>query len=123
MSGALRVTCHCGAVELRVVLRDGLNDVARCDCSFCARRQAATVTAHRDNVKIVKGADNLSTYSFGTHTAKHHFCRTCGIYTHHNRRSDTSEVGINAACIDGVNVRDLGDIPWNDGINHPSDAP
>ncbi|WP_102108912.1 GFA family protein [Oceaniglobus roseus] len=117
----LRVTCHCGAVELSVVLEHGLADAARCDCSFCSRRQAAAVTALRGNVEIVKGADRLTTYSFGTHTARHHFCSVCGIYTHHNRRSDTDEVGINAACIEGVDIRALGEIPWNDGVNHPSD--
>jgi len=28
---------------------------------------------------------------------------------------------INAACIDGVKPFELGDIPVNDGVNHPSD--
>jgi len=28
---------------------------------------------------------------------------------------------VNVACIEGVNPRDLGDVPWTDGVNHPSD--
>ena len=121
MSAALKATCHCGAVELRVRLTDGLNSIRRCDCSFCRRRQAAAVTAPLDGVEIVKGADNLTLYQFGTNTAKHYFCKTCGIYTHHQRRSNPNEYGVSAANIEGVNPRDYEPIKWNDGINHPSD--
>ncbi|TYB90365.1 GFA family protein [Oceaniovalibus sp. ACAM 378] len=117
----MRATCHCGAVQLRVTLSDGLNSIRRCDCSFCVRRGAAAVTALRENVEIVQGSDNLSRYQFGTKTAVHYFCKTCGIYTHHNRRSNPKEVGINAACLDGVYLPDLDPIPWSDGRNHPSD--
>ena len=113
--------CHCGAVELRVRLSDGMNTMRRCDCSFCRRRQAAAVTAPLNGVEIVKGADNLSLYTWGTGTAKHYFCKTCGIYTHHQRRSNPNEYGVNAANIEGINPRDFEPISWSDGINHPSD--
>lgn len=121
MSDWRRATCHCGAVELQVRLSDGFNTIRRCDCSFCRRRQAAAVSAPLDGVKVVKGAENLTLYQFGTHTAKHYFCKTCGIYTHHQRRSNPNEFGVNAANIDGVNPRDFEPIPWHDGVHHPSD--
>ena len=85
------------------------------------RRGAAAVTALTDTVHILKGQDNLTLYSFGTKTAQHCFCKTCGIYTHHQRRSDPAETGINLGCIDGVNPRDFEPIAWVDGVNHPSD--
>jgi len=116
-----KLTCHCGAVELRVKLADGLNTARRCDCSFCRRRGAIAVTASLDDVEIVKGEDKLTLYTWGTHTAKHYFCSVCGIYTHHQRRSNPNEYGVNAAAIEGVNPRDLGEVPWSDGVNHPSD--
>lgn len=121
MSDWQKATCHCGAVELSVRLSDGLNTLRRCDCSFCRRRQAAAVSAPLDGAKVVKGADNLSMYQWGTKTAKHYFCKTCGIYTHHQRRSNPNEFGINAANIDGVDIRALEPIGWHDGVNHPSD--
>ncbi|WP_226779283.1 GFA family protein [Oceaniglobus trochenteri] len=117
----MRAACHCGAVVLEVTLSDGMNTLRRCDCSFCVMRGAAAVTAHRDNVAIVQGAENLQCYQFGTKTARHHFCKTCGIYTHHNRRSNPQEVGINAACLDGIHLPDHDPIAWVDGRNHPSD--
>lgn len=116
-----RLTCHCGAVELEVKLADGLNTARRCDCSFCRRRGAAAVTVTLGDLNVVKGADNLTLYTWGTGTAKHHFCKTCGIYTHHQRRSNPNEYGVNMGGIDGVNPALHEPIPWNDGVNHPSD--
>lgn len=114
--------CHCGAVELEVTLApEGLASARRCDCSFCARRGAVAVTVPFDGLRVVKGEDNLTLYTWNTGTAKHYFCKTCGIYTHHRRRSNPNEYGLNAACLDGVNPRDLDPLPWTDGINHPSD--
>lgn len=117
-----KVTCHCGAVELKVTLADGLNTARRCDCSFCRRRTVAAVTVNVGDLEVVKGADNLTLYTFGTSTAQHHFCKTCGIYTHHQRRSNPNEYGINMGGIEGVNPADHKPIVWNDGVNHPSDT-
>lgn len=117
----LRGTCHCGAVELTVTLADGLASARRCDCSFCRRRGAIVVSAPLDQVVIVKGADNLTLYQWGTGTAKHWFCKTCGIYTHHQRRSNPTQYGINTGILDGISPRDFGQVPMMDGVNHPAD--
>ena len=118
----MKAACHCRAVELEVTLTEGLEKVRRCDCSFCARRGAIAVSAPIDGVKIVEGSNNLTLYQWGTKTAKHYFCKTCGIYTHHQRRSNLNEFGVNVAILKGTNPRQLGEIPWVDGINHPSDT-
>lgn len=116
-----RLTCHCGAVEMEVMLSDGFNTARRCDCSFCRRRGAIAVSAPLSGIRIVKGEDRLTLYQWGTMTAKHYFCSVCGIYTHHQRRSNPNEYGVNVACLEGVNPRELGEVGWNDGVNHPSD--
>ncbi|MGZ7341297.1 GFA family protein, partial [Streptococcus pyogenes] len=72
-------------------------------------------------LRVVAGSELLSVYSFNTHTAKHYFCSRCGIYTHHQRRSNPSEFGFNIACLDGVNPFELENIPVMDGIHHPAD--
>ncbi len=118
----IQATCHCGAVTITATLKAPLSSASRCDCSFCRRRQAANVSAPADSLRVIKGQDHLRLYSFGTHTAQHWFCGTCGIYTHHRRRSDPSEIGINLYCIDGAFPQDYEPLPWNDGINHPSDT-
>ncbi|KUP91282.1 GFA family protein [Tritonibacter horizontis] len=120
-----RATCHCGAVTISALLPDGLASASRCDCSFCLRRGAAAVTARTDSLRILQGEENLTLYTWGSHTAQHYFCKTCGIYMYHQRRSDPRQCGINLACIDGGNprhhARTHGEIPWSDGVNHPSD--
>ncbi|MEH6740306.1 MAG: GFA family protein [Sulfitobacter sp.] len=121
MSQSITASCHCGATAIRATLPNGLTDAARCTCSFCRRRQAAAVTALTSSVEIIKGADNLQRYSWHTHTAKHYFCKTCGIYLYHQRRSDPAQCGINLGCIEGVNTWEHEPVPWTDGINHPSD--
>ena len=114
-------TCHCGAVELRVTLTDGLATARRCDCSFCRRRGAPAVSAPLDGVTVVRGEDHLTRYTWGTHTAQHHFCRVCGVYMYHRRRSNPNEYGVNMYAIRGVEPRDHEPLPWADGVNHPSD--
>jgi len=113
--------CHCGSVELEIKLVDGFNTLRRCDCSFCRRRGAAAVSAPLDGIKIIKGAECLTLYQWNTKVAKHYFCSKCGVYTHHQRRSNPNEYGINVGTIEGINPRDFEPIPWVDGVNHPAD--
>ena len=113
--------CHCGSVELELSLPDGLVDVRRCDCSICRRRGAVVASVTLDAIKLIKGEDCLRLYQFNTRVAKHYFCGHCGIYTHHQRRSNPNQYGINVGCLEGVNPLKIADIPTNDGVNHPAD--
>jgi len=116
-----RATCHCGSVVLELTLPNGIEDPRRCDCSICRRKGAIVASVLLPGIKITKGADVLKLYQFNTHTAKHYFCSICGIYTHHQRRSNPHQYGYNVACLEGVNPYELENVPLNDGVNHPSD--
>ena len=113
--------CHCGAIELRLTLPNGIEDPRRCDCSMCRRRGAIVASVSLENLKVVRGADVMGMYQFNTMTAKHYFCTKCGIYTHHQRRSNPNEFGYNVGCLNGINPFEIGDVPVRDGINHPAD--
>lgn len=117
-----KLTCHCGAVELELKLPSGLEDLRRCDCSMCRRRGAIVASVLLENLKIVKGQESLSLYQFNTMTAKHYFCSKCGIYTHHQRRSNPHQYAFNVGCLEGVNPYTLGEVPVKDGVHHPSDV-
>jgi hypothetical protein len=114
--------CHCGTVRFRVWLADGLRSARRCTCSYCSMRGAVAVTSKLDDLEILAGGDALTLYRFNTGTAQHYFCSVCGIYTHHRRRSDPTEYGINAACLDGVSPFDFDEVVVTDGVHHPSDS-
>ncbi len=114
--------CHCGAVRFRVALTDGLRTARRCDCSFCRMRGAVAVSADLDRIEILQGSEHLTTYRFNTGTAQHYFCSTCGIYTHHQRRSNPNQYGVNVACLEGLSPFDFHSVPVNDGVHHPADG-
>ena len=114
--------CHCGAVRFRVRLSDGFDSRRRCTCSFCRMRGAVVVSARLQDLTILSGEDNLTLYQFNTRAAKHWFCKTCGIYTHHQRRSNPGEYGVNVACLQGVSPFDFTEVPVEDGVAHPSDT-
>lgn len=116
-----RLSCHCGAVVLELELPDGIVHARRCDCSMCRRRGAIVASVPLTGVRIIQGADKLALYQFNTRTAKHYFCSVCGIYTHHQRRSNPNEYGYNVGCLEGVNPYELGPVPTMDGVNHPAD--
>ena len=116
-----RASCHCGAVVLELDLPNGIVDPRRCDCSLCRRRGAIVASVPLSGIKLVQGAEALKLYQFNTNTAKHFFCVHCGVYTHHQRRSNPGQYGYNVACLDGVNPFELGPVPTMDGVNHPAD--
>lgn len=114
--------CHCGAVRFEATLSDGFRSIRRCTCSFCRMRGAVVVMARMGGVRILEGEEALTTYRFHTGTAQHFFCSRCGIYTHHQRRSDTTLYAVNVACLEGVSPFDFAEVPVMDGINHTNDT-
>jgi len=116
-----RASCHCGSVEMELKLPQGLVDVRCCDCSLCRRRGAIVASVPLSAIRIIRGEAALKLYQFNTHTAKHYFCGNCGIYTHHQRRSNPSQYGFNVACLEGINPLQIDEVPVYDGVNHPGD--
>lgn len=121
INGQHRASCHCGAVALLLDLPDGLVDVRRCNCSLCRRRGAIVASVPLAAIHVEHGSGDLRLYQFNTKTAKHYFCGRCGIYTHHQRRSNPAQYAFNVACLDGVDPLVIDDVPVYDGVHHPSD--
>ena len=105
-------SCHCGAVNFEI--HGPIRDPRRCDCSICRRKGAIMCTADEALFKLVSGAEHLGLYQWNTNTARHYFCRKCGIYTHHWRRS-RPEFGYNIGCIEGVDIRALPEVEMVNG--------
>lgn len=116
-----RASCHCGAVELELELPDGIVDPRRCDCSICRRKGAVVASVPLAGLHVVKGAAQLKLYQFNTRAARHYFCSECGIYTHHQRRSNPEQYGYNVGCLEGINPLKIAGVATEDGVNHPSD--
>lgn len=115
------VRCHCGAVVIELDLPEGIVNPCRCNCSICRMKGMIMASVPLNGLRVLKGEGTLRLYQFNTKTARHYFCGLCGIYTHHQTRSDPKVYGYNVACLEGVNPFDLGPVPTSDGINHISD--
>ncbi len=113
--------CHCGAVRFEASLSDGFNTIRRCTCSYCRMRGAVAVSAEMGGIRFLQGEDMLTSYRFNSGLAQHFFCSRCGIYTHHQRRSNQDQYGVNVACLDGISPFDFSEVPVLDGVNHPND--
>ena len=113
-------SCHCGSIELELLLPNGF-ELRRCNCSICRRKGAIVGSVLINNLKILKGESFLTLYQFNTNTAKHYFCSACGIYTHHQRRSNPQEFSFNTGCVEGFNAEDHPEPEIIDGINHIKD--
>ena len=106
--------CHCGKVRFRV--RSDFAHVSDCNCSMCTKKGFVHLIVPRDQFELLSGADNLSTYTFNTHVAKHTFCKSCGIHAFYTPRSDPDKVDVNVRCLDGIELSAINTAPF-DGKN------
>ena len=116
-----KLKCHCGAVEAEIKTPENEEKMMRCNCSICKRKGAVMSIVKNEDFKIVKGKEKLKIYQFHTKISKNYFCSDCGIYTHHNPRSNPSMTGYNVGCIDSIDTFNLKNVNLNDGLNHPLD--
>ena len=112
--------CHCGAVRFEV---DGPAHLSalECNCSRCAQLGFLHVIVPGSRFRLVRGEDALTEYTFGTHTAKHRFCRRCGVQSFYVPRSNPDGYSVNARCLDGATVASLTVTPF-DGQNWEESA-
>jgi hypothetical protein len=92
-------SCHCGAVRFAIVT--DFPELTTCDCSICRRKNALMVKVHERDFTLLAGEDSLTEYRFHTGTARHFFCKTCGIYPFHRKRVTPDYFGVNVHCLDG----------------------
>ena len=116
-----KLLCHCKEIEAEINMPKSVEKILKCNGSICKRKNAVMFMVKNEDFKIVKGKDKLTLYQFHSKVAKHYFCSKCGIYTHHNPRSNPSMTGFNLGCIDDIDTFKFKDIPVNDGYNHPLD--
>ncbi len=98
--------CHCGRVRFEVDA-PAKPVVQECNCSICAKTGFLHLIVPHSRFRLVSGEDALTTYTFNTGVAKHHFCNHCGIKSWYVPRSHPDGVSVNARCLDPGTVEDL----------------
>lgn len=91
--------CHCGAVRFRVMVT-GERVALECNCSICTKKGLLHYIVPPERFELLAGADALAEYRFNTKTARHLFCKTCGIAPFYEPRSHPGWVDVNVRCLD-----------------------
>jgi hypothetical protein len=98
--------CHCGAVAFEVDAPARLT-VSDCNCSICRMSGYQHLIVARARFRLLKGADSLAEYRFNTGTARHLFCRHCGVKSFYVPRSNPDGYSVNARCLDPSTIEHI----------------
>lgn len=103
MTKSYQGSCHCGAVRFSFAGK-AITKGVRCNCSICSRKGAlmSMQVIPCEELKIEAEEGALGLYQFGEKTAKHYFCKNCGIYTFHETARAPGHCRVNLGCVDGV---------------------
>lgn len=95
--------CHCGNVAFEVDAPARLT-VQECNCSICTMTGFLHLILPASRFRLLQGTDDLVTYTFNTGTARHLFCRRCGIKSFYVPRSNPDGYSVNVRCLDRSTV-------------------
>jgi hypothetical protein len=107
--------CHCGKVRFEIEAPARI-EVVDCNCSMCSKTGYLHLIVAKDGFRLLSGEQDLATYEFNTRTAKHYFCRICGIKSYYVPRSHPDSYSVNARCLDEGTVKAMKVVP-KDGRN------
>jgi len=79
---AFRGSCHCGAIKATLAASKPARDlqVRACQCSFCTRHGAMSVTDPEGRATLEIARPQLQRYQFATNSGTTLLCATCGTY-------------------------------------------
>jgi hypothetical protein len=78
----MRGQCHCGAIGAELVSLKAAAELQlrSCQCSFCARHGAMTVSDPQGRATLTVDAGALVSYAFATRSGRILLCGRCGVY-------------------------------------------
>jgi hypothetical protein len=91
--------CHCGAVAFEVEAPARVT-VSECNCSICRMSGFLHLIVPRARLHLLRGADVLTEYRFNTGSARHLFCRRCGVKSFYVPRSNPDGYSVNLRCLE-----------------------
>lgn len=90
--------CHCRRVRFEV--QTDLTSASACNCSICTKKGALHHSLPAERFTLLRGESELTLYQFGTQTARHWFCKHCGIQAFSNPRTAPEKYSVNVRCLD-----------------------
>ena len=95
-------SCHCKRVTFE--FEGSVSAAIECNCSICRMKGTLWHGTDDAHFRILSGADDLALYQFGTMTAKHYFCKNCGVSPFSHPRIDPIMWVVNLRCVDGIDL-------------------
>jgi hypothetical protein len=92
--------CHCRAIRYSARLPDPPVPALDCNCSICRATGFMHIMVPHAEFTLETGADDLTSYRFGTGAADHLFCSKCGVKSFYQPRSHPGSWSVNANCLD-----------------------
>lgn len=105
--------CHCGRVRFEVEAPARI-DAIECNCSICRKSGFLHLIVPASRFRLLQGADALAEYTFNTGTARHRFCRICGIKSFYVPRSHPDGIDVNVHCLDADTIESVSITPFDD---------
>ncbi len=93
--------CHCGAVRFEAEVPAAV-ELLDCNCSICAKTGYRHLMVPHADFRLLSGGQELVGYRFGTGTAEHLFCGTCGVKSFYQPRSHPAAWSLNFNALDDV---------------------
>ncbi len=93
--------CHCGKVRFEADVPEAVA-LLDCNCSICSATGFRHLIVPHGAFTLLTDPAALTSYRFGTGTANHLFCGTCGIKSFYQPRSHPDAWSVNWNALDDV---------------------
>ena len=93
--------CHCKKIRFAAEVPRAV-EILDCNCSICAMTGFRHLIVPHGDFTLSSGADDLTSYRFGTGAAEHLFCATCGVKSFYQPRSHPEAWSVNLNALDDV---------------------
>lgn len=105
--------CHCRRVRFEIEA-PAVIEALDCNCSICRMTGFLHLIVPASRFQLLAGENDLSEYRFNTGTARHLFCRHCGVKPFYVPRSHPDGYSINVHCIDADTIERVDITPFDD---------
>jgi hypothetical protein len=97
-------------------------EALECNCSICRMTGFLHLIVPRQRFVLRQGGEALAEYRFNTGTARHLFCRHCGVKSFYVPRSHPHGYSVNVRCLEPATIERVDIELFDDGDREAAEA-